>query len=302
MTVDELLYLELLREVAGFFRPQTDKPEETPETVLRALWFAAAGSPRSAASLNASRLPAMDRAGIETLKVYIARKRAGIPLAHITGRQGFLGIELLSGPAALIPRKETEILGRAAIAFLRRKARYGTPLRALDVCTGCGNLALAYAAHAPATRVFASDLSPSAVALARRNAIHTGLASRVRFRTGDLFAPFEDDAELLGNCDLVSCNPPYISSAKVPRMGREIACHEPRLAFDGGAMGIGILARLVNDAPKFLRPGGALCFELGAGQGLILEERLRRQGWVEAVEAHRDRNGVVRALVAMRKR
>lgn len=301
MTVDKL-YLALLHEVAGFFQPQADKPEETPETVLRALWFAAAGRPRSPASLNGSRLPAMDPAGIETLKDYIARKRDGIPLAHITGRQGFLGIELLCGPAALIPRKETEILGRAAIAFLRQRARRGRQLRALDVCTGCGNLALAFAAHEPATCVLASDVSARAIALARRNAAYTGLAARVRFRTGDLFAPFEGDAELLGNCDLVSCNPPYISSAKVPRMGHEIVRHEPRLAFDGGAMGIGILARLVNEAPRFLRPGGALCFELGAGQGPILEGRLRRQRWVEAVEAHRDRNGVVRALVATRKR
>src|SRR5204863_144540 len=85
----------------------------------------------------------------------------------------------------------------------------------------------AYAFHEPKARVHASDLSPEAVAVARRNAEFTGLASRVEFRSGDLFAPF-DDSPLVGACDLVSCNPPYISTAKVATMPAEISQHGPR--------------------------------------------------------------------------
>jgi release factor glutamine methyltransferase len=293
-------YEDLLEEVRGFFQAQPDKPEETPDSVLRALWFHAAGKPTSISRINGSALPALDDTGMAALAGAIALKRDGVPLAHITGREEFLGLELLAGPDALIPRKETEILGRAAIAKLQEKSRTQKDLLVIDVCTGCGNLALAYAHHEPKARVYAADLSEQAVELARRNARFTGLSERVTFAAGDLFAPFQDNAELIGGCDLVSCNPPYITSARVPRMGQEISAHEPRLAFDGGAMGVTILTRLFAEAPKFLKPGGVLCFEMGFGQGPVLEGRLRRQPWVQNIEAHRDSSGAIRALVATR--
>jgi release factor glutamine methyltransferase len=296
----ESAYQDLLAEVRGFFEGQPDKPEETPDSILRALWFHAAGKPASISRLNGSALPDLDRAGMATLAGAIARKREGVPLAHITGRQEFLGLELLAGPHALIPRKETEILGKAALGQLKRRAESSDELLVIDACTGCGNLALAYAYHEPKARVYAADLSEPAIELARRNARFTGLSQRVAFEAGDLFAPFQDKAELVGKCDMVSCNPPYITSAKVPKMGQEISAHEPRLAFDGGAMGITILIRLFTEAPRFLKPGGALCFEMGLGQGPILEGRLRRQPWVQKVEAHRDSTGAIRALVALK--
>jgi release factor glutamine methyltransferase len=294
------VYEGLLREVRSFFAAQPDKPEETPDSVLRALWFHAAGKPASISRLNGSALPALDSAGMEALAGAIARKREGVPLAHITGRQAFLGLELLAGPDALIPRKETEILGRAAIAKLREKSQTEKELLVIDVCTGCGNLALAYAHHEPKARVYAADLSEEAVELARRNASFTGLSDRVTFAAGDLFAPFQDNAALIGRCDMVSCNPPYITSARVPKMGQEISAHEPRLAFDGGALGVTILTRLFTEGPKFLKPGGVLCFEMGFGQGPVLEGRLRRQPWMQKIEAHRDPGGAIRALVALK--
>jgi release factor glutamine methyltransferase len=292
-------YQDLLDEVRGFFEGQPDKPEETPDSVLRALWFHAAGKPASISRINGA-LPDLDGAALEALAGAIARKREGVPLAHLTGRQEFLGLELLAGPDALIPRKETEILGRAAIAKLHEKSRTEQELLVIDVCTGCGNLALGYAHHEPKARVYAADLSEKAVELARGNARFTGLSERVQFACGDMFAPFQDNAGLVGNCDLVSCNPPYITSAKVPKMAQEISAYEPKLAFDGGAMGVTILTRLFTEAPRFLKPGGVLCFELGFGQGPVLEGRLRRQPWVAKIEAHRDSSGAIRALVATR--
>ena len=293
------LYRELLQDLRGHFQPQSDKPEETPESVLRALWFHAAGESMSITRINGSPLPPIDAGAQDVLKALVARKRDGVPLAHITGRQDFMGLELLAGPEALIPRKETEILGRAAVAFLRNVPS-SRNLLAIDVCTGSGNLALAYAHHEPRARVFAADLSRKAVELARRNAAFTGLEARVEFRAGDLFGPFES-SELAGACDLVSCNPPYVSSTKVPKMPSEISGHEPWLAFDGGAIGLSILNRLFADAPRFLKAGGALCFELGLGQGPVLEGRLRRLPWVAEVHAHKDSAGAVRALTAIRR-
>ena len=290
-------YPALLREVEGFFQPQPDKPEETPATILRALWFAASGEPHSIAVVDGRPLPGIDPDGMARLKHLIERKREGVPLAHLTGRQSFLGVELLAGPAALIPRTETEILGRAALEYLMKRS--AAPV-VIDVCTGCGNLALAYAKHLPGARVYAADLSAEAVELARRNAEFTGLAGRVKFFAGDLFAPLAG-LGLEGKCDLVSCNPPYITSAKVPKMAPEISAHEPKLAFDGGALGLSVLTRLFHDAPTFLKPGGALAFELGLGQGPLLYKRLLRLEWVENVEAHRDAHGEIRALLAVHR-
>jgi release factor glutamine methyltransferase len=287
-------YASLLGEIQAFFQPLPDKPEETPESVLRALWFSAAGRPMSIGRINGQPLPALDGAALGRLQGLIALKRAGVPLAHLTGRQSFLGLELLAGPEALIPRVETEILAKAAIA---RLAGRHDPV-AIDVCTGCGNLALAYAREG--ARVYAADLSEDAIALAKRNADFTGLADRVTFFAGDLFQPLEA-LGLEGACDLVSCNPPYITSAKVGRMPEEISAHEPKLAFDGGAMGLSIITRVFAEAPRYLRPGGALALEIGLGQGPLLHKRLSRLPWVADTQAHRDGEGHIRALLAVRR-
>lgn len=293
------MFAALLSDVGSFFTPLPDKPEETADSVLRVLWLLAAGTPAAASRAAALPLPDLDPDQTQRLRDLIARKRSGVPLAYLSGRQEFLGLELLAEPGAMIPRRETEILGRAALDGLRARAPAAASLTVLDVCTGSGNLALAYAFHEPKARVHASDLSPDAVEVARRNAEFTGLSARVEFRCGDLFAPF-DDSPLVGACDLVSCNPPYISTAKVATMPAEISRHEPKLPFDGGAFGISVITRLVKDAERFLKPGGALCFEVGAGQGPVLHQRLQRLAWAASIETRTDAAGAIRAFVVTR--
>jgi release factor glutamine methyltransferase len=294
------LFEELLEAVKGFFEPRPDLPEETPDSVLRALWFMAAGQPRSVSRVLGLPLPGLGESEVEALKGMIERLRESVPLAYLTGRQEFMDMEFLAGPGAMIPRKESEFVGRTALALLRERARSLPELNVIDVCTGSGNLALSYAFHEPKARVYGSDLSKEAVALARRNAEFTGLSGRVDFRTGDLFASFEN-SDLVGRCDLVSANPPFISSAKVPKMPRGIAGYEPVLAFDGGVYGISILTRIFEESPKFLKPGGILCCEVGLGQGPTLEKRVRRMPWVKEVEAQLDPQGAFRMLVVTRE-
>jgi release factor glutamine methyltransferase len=119
----------------------------------------------------------------------------------------------------------------------------------------------------------------------------------VAFHEGDLLAPF-DDAEHLGSIDLVTCNPPYISSGKVDTLPGEIIGHEPRLAFDGGPLGIRIVQRLVNEVPRFVRAGGWLAFEVGLGQGRGLRRRIEHHGAYGEVRDIADAEGQVRALAA----
>ena len=290
-------YSDLLQEVQGFWTPLADKPEETPEGLLCALWSTACGNPVSVDRAAPAQLPALDSESYERLRQLLERKRAGAPLAHLTERQTFLGLELLAGPAALIPRKETEILGRAALAKIGCMAKKRGALKVIDVCTGSGNLALAYAYYEPQAQVFASDLSSDAVALAKRNVQFIGLGARVDVRLGDLLEPFES-AQFIGHCDFLSCNPPYISAAKVKEMHPEISRHEPEAAFNGGAYGVSILMKLLKNAPRFLRPGGWLGFEVGHGQGPGLARQLERNQAFVAVETYADGGGEIRAILA----
>src|SRR3954468_20543471 len=290
-------YQDLLQQVRCFWTALPDKPEETPEGVLCALWATACGEPVSVDRALCAPLPTLDQQSYERLRELLERKKGGVPLAHLTERQTFLGIELLAGPEALIPRKETEILGRAALVKIGCMAKKRGPLLVIDACTGSANLAIAYAHYEPQARVCASDLSADAVEIAKRNVRFTGLEKPVELRVGDLLEPFETP-DFVGRCDFLSCNPPYISTAKVKQMHPEISRHEPEAAFNGGAFGVSILMKLVKNAPRFLRPGGWLGFEVGHGQGAGLARQLERNPAFAALETYSDPGGEIRAILA----
>ena len=287
----------MVAEMSGFWQGLPDKPEETPTTAMRALWFCAASQAQSCESAATGELPTLSAAQSIQLRKLIELKQLGTPVAHLTHRQRFMGLELLAGSEALIPRKETEILARAAIDKIRQIFASSGSATVLDVCTGCGNLALAFLAHVPGCRVLASDLSPAAVGLAQRNAERLGLVHHAEFRCGDLLTPF-DTTEFLGQVDVLTCNPPYISTARAAKMPHEISGFEPPLAFDGGPLGVSILMRLVSAAPRFLKPGAWLGFEVGSGQGPAMLRLLARSGSFVEVQSFPDGAGQVRAILA----
>ncbi|MGD8560671.1 MAG: HemK/PrmC family methyltransferase [Gammaproteobacteria bacterium] len=293
------LYKNLLDKITAQLQVLQDKPEETPVTTLRALWFLAGGDPRSAQAAQEGELPQLDESRQEALQGLVDQRLQGTPLAHLTQRQQFMGVELLAGPEALVPRKETELLGNAALALINEAISINGSAKVIDVCTGAGNLAVAYAVHAPGAQVYAADLSTEAVALAKRNVEFAGVSEQLLLRDGDLLTPFEEPG-LLGEIDVLSCNPPYISSAKVPAMHQEISSYEPSLAFDGGPFGIKILQRLMKEAPRFLKPGGWLAFEIGLGQGPALLQRLGKNKDYSDLRSVEDEAGEIRVILARR--
>jgi release factor glutamine methyltransferase len=277
-----------------------DKPEETIESTVRALWFAAAGIPKSAVESLKLPIPELTGSQIETLNLLLEKRIANIPLSHITGRQNFMGIELLSDRRALIPRKETEILGNKALDIANKII--GTKQRAnvIDVCCGAGNLAIAIAHYNPRSFISAADLSGEAVALARDNVSFLKLDKQIRVFEGDVFSAFEKD-EFYENIDLIVCNPPYISSTTVQKMNVEIAANEPVLAFDGGMLGTKIIQKLIREAPRFLVPSGWVAFEVGLGQGPFIMQLCERTELYNEIESASDNSGNIRVIAARRK-
>lgn len=291
------MYRKCENELDSAWHAYQDKPAETPATTVAAMWHTAAGYPLSVQRAFEVALPPLDVAGTKRLRALMAKRLQGIPLAHLTGWQQFMGVEFQTSEAALIPRMETELLGYAALEELRTIVREDQTATVIDACTGSGNLAIALAYHARRARFWGADLSVDAIALARRNAAHHILSDRVTFLSGDLLAPF-DAPEFHGTVDLLVCNPPYISSGKVDILPGEIIGHEPRLAFDGGPLGIRILQRLINEAPRFLRKGGCLAFEVGVGQGRGMRRRIEQHDGYCDVREITNSDGEIRALLA----
>ena len=286
-----------LRDSAAF---AADKPDETPETTAHALWHAAAGAPRAVGACPGLPLPVLSRAQEEAFDGLLGRRVAGEPLAYLTGRGSFMRLEFRTEPGALIPRRETELLGAAVLGLASQIATTRCSVRILDLGTGSGNLAVSLAVLEPRARVWAADLEGEAVAVARRNAEFDQVTDRVSVVQGDLFAALGRVSPAPGPFDLVVCNPPYMPSSRARSLPVEVGGFEPTAAFDGGDVGLDVLYRLIDEAPRHLADGGWVCFELGAGMGRVVEMRLAAQGGYGEIRKVADGDGTTRAILARR--
>jgi release factor glutamine methyltransferase len=212
-----------------------------------------------------------------------------VPVAYLTGVREFWSLPLAVGPDVLIPRPDTETLVEAALA---RAPRREAPLAVLDVGTGSGAIALALAKEWPEARVTATDASDAALAVARSNAEALGLEGRVRFASGDLFAPVAGE-----RFDVIVSNPPYVPEADAAGLAPELR-HEPRLALFVPGDGAALLRRIAREAPARLAPGGLLALELAPAQAADVTQCLRESGFDRLAE-HRDLAGRVRAVSAL---
>jgi len=185
----------------------------------------------------------------------LCQRCAGTPLQHLTGEQAFRRITVTVRPGVFIPRPETEVLVDVALESLGERQE---PV-VVDVGTGTGAVALAIAQERTGSRVFATDLSPEAVELARENGARLGVSITVLL--GDLLEPLP--LELDGAVDLVVSNPPYVTAVEYEDLPAEVRA-DPRLALVGGTR---LHARLAAEAIGWLRRGGALAVEIGAAQG-----------------------------------
>lgn len=173
----------------------------------------------------------------------------------------FMGTDIEVGPGVLVPRVETELLGRTVLATL---AGSTGPI-VVDMCCGSGNLAIAVGVERPDAQVYGGDVSIEPIDWARRNVDRLGLSERVRFERGDMFSALAA-YELEGKVDLVMANPPYISTHKLETESAHLLENEPREAFDAGPYGISLHQRLIAESQSFLKRSGWLACEFGVGQ------------------------------------
>ena len=246
----------------------------------------------SKAGLLAHPERALDRTQRAAFDALVARRAAREPLAYLVGHREFYGRELLVSPAVLVPRPETELLVELGLAHLRSSQRPGG---VVDVGTGSGALAVTLAAEHPALRVVAVDRSAAALLVARANSRRWEVAPRVGLLQSDLLGAVR------GPLALIVANLPYIPSAAIDALMPEVACHEPRLALDGGADGFTLNRRLLAEAAPRLTTGGLLLLEMGADQGAALAATARRVLADADVAVERDLAGCDRVLRVRRR-
>jgi release factor glutamine methyltransferase len=269
---------EVLARAADYLdRHDVDNPKETAEILLvHVLRTDRAGLYAREEGLDAREARMFGRA--------ICQRCAGTPIQHLTGEQAFRRITLEVRPGVFVPRPETEILVEHVLSTLGERE---DPV-VVDAGTGTGAIALAIKDERPDATVFATDLSSEAVELARANAHRLGLD--VTVLEGDLLEPLPDD--LRGWVDAIVSNPPYVPPEEIDDLPAEVRA-DPRLALAGGTE---VHRRLTEEAPRWLRSGGALAVEIDARQGEEVSALL--SGRFARVRVERDLAGRDRVVLA----
>lgn len=234
-----------------------------------------------AADEEAAELLACAAGDGQRLDSLVARRLTGEPLAWITGRASFCGLDVRVHPGVYVPRWQSEPLARRAAWRLPAGGV------AVDLCTGSGALAMVLASVRPDARVLATDLDEGAVACAAHNGVNA-------YR-GDLFAPLPSWIE--GHVDVVVGVVPYVPTSALAVLPRDTLAFEPSVAYDGGDDGTAVLRRVMTDGPRYLRPGGALVLELGGDQAGALSGDLASSGYGDVRVLHDD-DGDVRGIEA----
>lgn len=225
---------------------------------------------------------------------FLDLRAQGKPLQYITGRQEFFGLDFEVSADVLIPRPETELLIETALKLV---ANPGAATFICDVGTGSGCIAVTLLHELPNARGMALDISPSAINVAKRNALRHDVSERLEFLVSDCFAGLANTGPVF---DLIVSNPPYIPAGDLAGLQREVRDYEPHLALEAGADGLAIIRRLLTDAGDHLKTGGHFLFEIGFDQREAVESLLApmisRGDW-ELIDIYPDLQGIPRTVV-----
>src|SRR5215213_4111918 len=230
---------------------------------------------------------------VSRLRHLVERRAAGEPLQYITGRQEFYKLDFEVTPDVLIPRPETELLVETALDLLDER---DGPALILDVGTGSGCIAVSLLHEQEDARAVGVDISLPALRVAARNAARAGVVERLRLLAADGFSAL---ADARARFDMIVSNPPYVTEDALAALQREVRDHEPRVALTPGGDGLSVIRALLDEAPRFLNPGGHLLIEIGFDQHAAVERLVDPRVW-RLLGIHKDLQGIPRT-VALRK-
>lgn len=225
----------------------------------------------------------------------VRQRAAGTPVAYLTGTREFYALEFHVTPDVLIPRPETEFVILALLDLVKTRPDQSQPLAIADVGTGSGILAACAARHVPQSRVWAIDISPRALEVARENCQRHAVADRVQLCEGDLLTSVAADVRF----DYVLSNPPYVSEREYAGLPRDIRDYEPRQALLAGPTGVEVIDRLVPQAAERLCPGGWLLMEVSPMIAEAVHALIVRDGRYEASSTVPDLAGHPRVIRAV---
>jgi release factor glutamine methyltransferase len=235
----------------------------------------------------------------EAFQHRLERRARREPLAYITGEREFWSLDFRVTAEVLIPRPETEILVETALRLVTQSTVNDpqSPICVLDVGTGSGCIAISLAKELPSAELWAIDISRTALVIALDNARRHKVEKRIRFLQGDLFSSIHKDSQ---SFDLIVSNPPYITHPDLAVLQPEVRDWEPQEALNGGRDGLDFYRRLVKESPAYLRPGGWLVMEIGAGQCPAVMRLIQAQGNFQKSFSVQDYAGLERVVVAHR--
>lgn len=225
----------------------------------------------------------------KTIQRILMKRQSGYPLQYILGKWSFMGEDYFVDEGVLIPRDDTEVAVRAAEELLKSSAA----ARIIDLCSGSGIIAVTLQRRFADAQVHAVELSDRAMYFLEKNV--SQLAPEVKVHRGDVFELYREFED--GYFDLIISNPPYIPTAELDGLQREVR-YEPRQALDGGSDGTDFYIEIIDLWAKKLRPGGVLVFELGEGQFEPVKNHLQSSGF-HSIKGYKDLGGTVRAVTAV---
>lgn len=277
----------LNRAVEQFRSAGVDRPRTNAELLLGAVL----DTKKIDLYLDRDRILTLEQ--IDRFNRYIQERMAGKPLQYIIGSTEFFGLELKVNQSVLIPRPETETLVEVV---LERLSEVHHP-RITDLGTGSGAIAVALAKNLKGCSVFATDISPAALQVAKNNAERHGVDERIEFLCGDLFET-PRDKNLEGMIDCVVSNPPYVSPGEFDNLPREVKDYEPIMALKTDEEGTLFHRKIIENSLGFLKQRGIVALEVGLGQAGQVADLIRNRKEYEKTEIKRDLGGIERIVIA----
>jgi len=248
----------------------------------------------SRSSLIARGTEILQKEDINKFYSFIDRRKKGECIAYITGNKEFFGLNFTVNPNVLVPRPDTEILVEAALEHLKTLNTDNVTknkINVLDLCTGCGAVAVSLKHEMPEIEVWAADISSKALEIAQENADKLLTGSSIKFFHSDLY---EAISEINSLFSLIVSNPPYIPTDEIKTLSVEVQ-NEPLLALDGGKSGLKIIERIIEKAPDYLQHNGWLLLEASPYQMEKISSLLVNSGFKD-IKLYKDLSGQERVI------